>query len=190
MRTFLHSTFSPSDKSWLNFDREKIRQRVMMARAIQRGTELHELAKHCIDMRTPLDSSNGIISKYVKDCIELGMETEVTLTYSQDIGGTADAIRYDPVSNTLYVFDLKTGDRKTSIFQVVLYAALWCRTRYFEPMSLNYDLRVYSQNHFQRIASGEEPEGEELVAVRVNDAAEHITYVQSVIDDCIEEGLV
>ena len=94
MRTFLHSTFSPSDKSWLNFDREKIRQRVMMARAIQRGTELHELAKHCIDMRTPLDSSNGIISKYVKDCIELGMETEVTLTYSQALRMQFDTILY------------------------------------------------------------------------------------------------
>ena len=189
MRTFLHSTFSPSDKSWLNFDREKIRQRVMMARAIQRGTELHELAKHCIDMRTPLDPSNGIISAYVRDCIDFGMDTEVSLMYSEDIGGTADALKFDMCNSILRISDLKTGERKASIAQVVLYAALWCLINRVNPMSIGYDLRIYGHTS-QRLASGEEKEGEELVCEKVNDAAVHIQYVQSIIDEIAVEGLI
>lgn len=188
MRTFLHATFSPSDKSWLNYDREKIRQRVMVARAVQRGTELHELAEHCIRIKTPLDNSNGVIATYVRDCIDFDMSTEHTLTYSEDIGGTADAIRFDDYNNRLYVFDLKTGDRKTSIDQVVIYAALWCLLHYVNPLSITFDLRVYSRSHPQRLVSGDEQD-EMLVSQRVYDAAESIKYVQSVIDEAIAEGL-
>ena len=189
MRTFLHATFSPSDKAWLNYDREKIRQRVLSARAVQRGTELHELAKHCIDMRTPLDPSNGIISVYVKDCIAYEMDTEVSLMYSEDIGGTADALKFDMAEGILRISDLKTGERKASIAQVVLYAALWCLINRVDPMSIGYDLRIYGHTS-QRLASGFEKEDEELVCEKVNDAAVHIKYVQSVIDEISLEGLI
>lgn len=188
MRTFLHATFSPSDKTWLNYDREKIRQRVVAARAVQRGTELHELAEHCIRMKTPLDPSNGVISTYVRDCIEYDMNTEVQMMYSEDIGGTADALHYDQAANRLYVFDLKTGDRKTSINQVIIYAALWCLTNYHNALSMTFDLRIYSKTHPQRLVSGEEDD-EVLVAQRVYDVCEQIIYVQSIIDETIREGV-
>lgn len=188
MRTFLHATFSPSDKTWLNYDRDKIKQRILAARAVQRGTELHELAEHCIRMKTPLDESNGIIATYVKDCIDYDMDTEVTMMFSEDIGGTADAIHFDEFNGILYVFDLKTGDRKTSLSQVVIYATLWCLINRIEPMTLKYDLRIYSRTHFQRLVSGEESDGEPLVAQRVYDAAEQIKYVQSIINETITEG--
>lgn len=188
MRTFLHATFSPSDKTWLNYDRDKIRQRILAARAVQRGTELHELAEHCIKMKTPLDKSNGIIATYVQDCIDMDMTTEHTMMYSDDIGGTADAIHYDEYANRLFVFDLKTGDRKTSIDQVVIYAALWCLQHYANPLAMTFDLRVYSRTHPQRLVSGEETD-EMLVSQRVYDAAESIKYVQSVIDETMNEGV-
>lgn len=189
MRTFLHATFSPSDRTWLNYDREKIIQRINAARAVQRGTELHELAEHCIKMKTPLDESNGIISSYVKDCIDMGMDTEVTMMYSEDIGGTADAIHFDSSSNTLYVFDLKTGEGRAYFNQVVIYAALWCLIHIVNPLTIKFDLRIYSRTHYQRKTSDDKL-GEHDISIEqeVYDITEQIKYVQGIIDETIGKG--
>lgn len=138
-------------------------------------------------MRVTLDSENGVIAQYVHDCICNRMETEVLLSYSEFIGGTADAIRFDRDQQILYVFDLKTGDKKTSLSQVILYAALWCLIWHVDPLSIDFDLRIYSNTHSQRLISGEEPDDEEPVSQKVSNAARQITYVQSVADEILAE---
>ena len=69
MKTSVHAPFSPSEKSWIRYDKDKILNRIRQMEIVERGTALHELAAQCIKLRVQLDASNGIISDYVRDCI-------------------------------------------------------------------------------------------------------------------------
>lgn len=181
-KTFAHAMFSPSDKAWLKYDRNKILSRIEQFRAVQRGTELHELAKKAIDLGVKLDPSNGCLSQYVSDCIELGMNTEILVSYSPDIQGTADAILFNPESGWLYVFDLKTGERKADITQCIIYAAIWCLQFRVEPLTIKFDLRIYSGRYPVRLASDDELPDQEPVNLTIENACQQIRYIQSIIE--------
>ena len=46
----------------------------------------------------------------------------------------------------LRIFDLKTGKRKASIEQLMVYAALFCLEYNHRPGELEYDLRIYQND--------------------------------------------
>lgn len=178
-----HAVFSPSEKYWVNYDRARIIQRYDQVIAIERGTALHELAAKCIDLKIHLDPCEGVIATYVSDCISYKMDTEVELVFTNEINGTADAIRYDRESNTLYVFDLKTGSTKASLVQVMIYAALWCCVHNRDPLTLSYDLRIYHNQYPEKIDTESDPQ----LGERINDIIVQMRYVASVINDYRKE---
>lgn len=175
-KDFQHAMFSPSDKVWIRYDRDKIIGRIRQCVSVRRGTELHELAKKAIDLKVQLSEENGIIADYVRCAIEYGCSTEVFLYYTDEINGTADALRYDNVTNTLRIFDLKTGDRQASIDQCYIYAALWCLQNHVDPLTLNYDLRIFSKT-YPVVADGSD------VPMLVMDSYQQCMYVNEVYNE-------
>ena len=171
-----HALFSPSEKAWIRYDKEKIVNKVQQAEAILRGTLLHELAASCIKLKVTLGKENGIISEYVQDCIQCGCETERQVYYSEYIYGTADAIRFDVDARLLYIFDLKTGEKAVPIDQVLIYAAIWCLEHGISPEDINYDLRIYSNTRPIRLAT---EESGPQVAAQVRKAMDQIVFVNN-----------
>ena len=102
------------------------------------------------------------------------MDVEQLLIYSSWVSGTADAVRFEPLDNTLYIFDLKTGERPASIDQVVIYAALWCLQRNIDPYSISFDLRIYSNTKFIMYTTKES--GNEL-SDKISDYMNQIIFV-------------
>lgn len=174
-----HAVFSPSEKYWINYDREKIISRFEQVMAVERGTALHEFAAKAIELKVRLAPEEGIIANYVSDCIDLNVDTEVELTYTNEINGTADAIKFDEATNTLYIFDLKTGSSKASLIQVMIYAALWCLSHWRDPLTMNFDLRIYHNVHPERDTSIEDPE----LNCKINDVVIQMQYVAQVVDE-------
>lgn len=140
----VRAVFSPSERAWIRYSKEKIVAKVNQWDTVQRGVDLHALAAEAIRLQVQLSSENGVISQYVRDAITYDCEVEVPLSYSQYIYGTADALRFDFSTKTLYVFDLKTGKKEASTDQVLIYAAMWCLINNIDPYDIDFDLRIYS----------------------------------------------
>jgi hypothetical protein len=72
------------------------------------------------------------------------MTPEQILRYSDNVFGTADAIRFDEKTMTLLVFDLKTGVTKSSFNQLKVYVALFCLEYGIKATALKrIELRIY-----------------------------------------------
>lgn len=179
-----HAMFSPSEKSWVNYDRDKIVARYDQVMAVERGTQLHEFAATAIKLKMLLDPSMGVIADYVQDCITLNVETEQEVIYTPEINGTADAIKYDPYENRLYVFDLKTGQSKASIVQLQIYAAIWCAYNGKNPLSMKFDLRIYHNQYPERNCSEED----ENLSNRIYDIIEQMNYIDMVVGEIRNGG--
>lgn len=139
-----HAFLSASKHSWVNYDLQRLDDVYSNWKAAQLGTELHELAAKMIRLGVKLPRSNKTLNMYVNDCIGFRMTPEVTLYYSDNAFGTADAIAFR--KNQLKIFDLKSGKTPASIKQLAIYAALFCLEYGKDPYKIEIELRLYQSN--------------------------------------------
>lgn len=140
-----HAFLSPSKYQWLNYSESKLSDSYEKYMAIQRGTELHELAKHLIMLGVVLPDVQMTLNMYVNDAIGYRMIPEQPLFYSINCYGTADSISFD--DNLLRIHDLKTGVSPASIHQLEIYASLFCLEYKFKPSDINMELRIYQNDN-------------------------------------------
>ena len=136
-----HAFLSASKYHWINYDEEKLDSVFLSWLAIQKGTELHELASKLINLRQKLPKTQKTLNLYVNDAIGFKMLTEQTLFYSINCFGTADAISFR--DNILRIHDLKTGQTVASMKQLEIYAALFCLEYNKNPTDIDIELRLY-----------------------------------------------
>lgn len=140
-----HAFLSASKSSWINYDEDKLDRVFLSNMAAQRGTELHDLANQCIRLGQKLpEDPPTTMGLYVNDALGFRMKSEVTLFYSVNAFGTADAVGFR--KNKLRVHDLKTGTLKTGERQLEVYAALFCLEYQFRPFDIDIELRIYQNN--------------------------------------------
>lgn len=160
-----HAFLGASKYHWINYDSDKLFERFSSSYIQTIGTILHALAKSLIDKKVKLTKAdkkvvllrlleNGVprtvinmdfiyenLMNYVNDCIGFGMDTEVTLMYSEYAFGTADAINFR--DDILRIHDLKTGAAMAHIEQLYIYAALFCLEYRKKPGEIKIYLSIY-----------------------------------------------
>lgn len=160
-----HAFLGGSNYHWLNYDKDKLHTVWISNKAKQEGTELHALAKECIDHRVFLKGNRSTLAMYVNDGIRYQMKTEQPLVYSINCFGTADTIKYDEKEHFLRIHDLKTGTIPAHMEQLEIYAALFCleygQRLGYRPVDDSIELRIY-QNDDVRIAH---PGAEDIVPI-------------------------
>ena len=139
-----HAFLGASQYHWLNYDDDKLIERYMNWKAVERGTRLHALAAEHISLGIKMPKTNKTFDKYVNDAIGFGMSPEVLLYFSDNCFGTADSISFK--KNFLRIHDLKTGITPASIKQLEIYAALFCMEYKQEPGKIDMELRIYQNN--------------------------------------------
>lgn len=138
-----HAFLGASQFRWINYDEDKLRDRYRAFQTTLKGTELHEFASKCILMHHYQRDDGNTINQFVNDAIELGMESEKTLYYSNNCFGTADAIKFDEAEKILRIHDLKTGSTPTHMEQLYVYSALFCLEYFYRPEDITTILRIY-----------------------------------------------
>ena len=141
----LHAPFSPSQSSWLRYDDEKAKTVFVNKKAAELGTRLHAWAKETILLGIKQPRSKKTIYAYVNDAIGFRMEPEVVLFYSERFFGTADAISFR--NGVLRIHDLKTGEKKVTMEQLEIYAALFCLEYKVKPGEIEMELRIYQNDN-------------------------------------------
>lgn len=139
-----HAFLSASKYHWINYTKEKLIDSYNKYYATLRGTELHDLACHCIKLGVRLPKSKATLNMYVNDAINYRMTPEQPLYYSQNCFGTADTISFR--KNYLRIHDLKTGTNAASINQLMIYAALFCLEYEQDPYKIGMELRIYQND--------------------------------------------
>lgn len=139
-----HAFLGASKYSWLNYDIQKLRTTYINWLAVQRGTELHDLAARCIKLGVRLPKNNETLNKYVNDAIGYRLTPEQPLFYSFNCFGTTDGISFH--NNFLRIHDLKTGATPASMDQLLIYAALFCLEYHVDPTKIQMELRIYQNN--------------------------------------------
>lgn len=142
-----HAFLSASKYHWVNYTSEKLNLAFNKFLAAQKGTEYHEFASKCIKLGIKLPKTKKTLNLYVNDCIGFRMTPEQPLFYSENCFGTADAISFK--SNFLRIFDLKTGETKTSFKQLEVYTALFFLEYNLKPENINVELRLYQSDDVQ-----------------------------------------
>lgn len=140
----LHALLGASKYHWLNYDDEKICDLYLKSQAAQRGTELHDFARRCIELGQRLPRSTKTLNSYVNDAIGYRMKPEVVLYYSDNCFGTADAIAFD--NKVLRIHDYKSGNIPAHMEQLEIYAALFCLEYNFAPGDITIELRIYQND--------------------------------------------
>lgn len=145
-----HAMLSPSQYSWINYDEDKLIERVNSLKAIERGTELHAFAATAIKNKIKMPRNKATLNEYINDGIGYRMKPELLLFYSRWVYGTADAIsfRKEPKiskdKKTLRIHDLKTGAQPVKkLTQLEIYAALFCLEYDVKPTDIEIVLRIY-----------------------------------------------
>ena len=149
-----HAFLGASSYHWLNYTKEKVVSRYIHWLAVQRGTELHELAAKAINLGVKLYDSSQTLNMYVNDAIGYGMTPEQPLYYSPFCFGTADSISFK--NNFLRIHDLKTGVSRTSMHQLEIYAAIFCLEYEVDPFQIQMELRIYQNDEI--LVENPEPE--------------------------------
>lgn len=165
-----HAFCGASKYSWRNYDIEKLIQSKANSYAKEIGTLLHARAANYILKHKKLKKSqkesiydylvvdNDIpenvvdidrlypnLMNYVNDVIGFRMDPEITLYYSDDFYGTADAISWR--DNVLRISDLKTGLLPASFMQLENYAAFFCLDYKIKPSQIRkLEFRIYQDN--------------------------------------------
>ena len=140
-----HAPLGASNYHWLTDDEERLRDRYVSLLAKEKGTKLHELAEQMILMKVKAENTDKTFNMYVNDAINLDMKPEQPLQYSENVYGTADAIKFS--HNLLRIHDLKTGIKKpASELQLYIYAALFCLEYNKKPGKIAMELRIYQNN--------------------------------------------
>lgn len=145
-----HATLSASSYHWIRYDRDKMINRIRTLMQASRGTALHELASQLISLGVKLQDTGQTLNMYVNDCIGYRMTPEQILYFSENCFGTADAIDFRMNKKTqrmrLRIFDLKTGEGKTSVNQLEVYVALFCLEYEVDPNEIEIDARIYQND--------------------------------------------
>ncbi|MCF8018177.1 MAG: DUF2800 domain-containing protein [Vallitaleaceae bacterium] len=143
-----HAFLGASKYHWIRYDDDKVAASFLKFLAIQKGTELHDLAAKLIKIRQKLPKSDKTLNMYVNDAIGFKMTPEQLLKYSDNCFGTADAIcfRKSGGVNVLRIHDLKTGTTPTHMDQLMVYAALFCLEYKVKPGDIEIELRIYQNN--------------------------------------------
>lgn len=139
-----HAFLSPSKYHWINYDDEKLVAAFCNFRAAQKGTELHDFAKRCIELGIKLPNSKKTLNMYVNDAIGFKMIPEQPLYYSDNCFGTADAICFK--KNFLRIHDYKSGVIPAHMEQLRIYDALFCLEYDVDPFSIESELRIYQSD--------------------------------------------
>lgn len=140
----LHAFLGASKWHWINYDEERLYSSYTNHLAAQKGTQLHEFAKTCIQLGQRLPDENKTLNMYVNDAISYHMVPEQVLYYSEYCFGTADTIAFK--RNFLRIHDLKTGTTPTHMEQLEIYAALFCLEYDVEVSSIDMELRIYQND--------------------------------------------
>ncbi len=144
-----HAFLGASKYHWINYDDDKLIQAYMNSLAVQRGTELHDLACNCIRLQVKLPRIQKTLNMYVNDAIHYELTPEQPLYFSANCFGTADSIGFDEARNTLRIHDLKTGTIPAHMEQLQIYAALFCLEYHKKPEQFNTELRIYQNDAIQ-----------------------------------------
>ena len=139
-----HAFLSASKYSWLNYDDEQLSEAYDRFISIQRGTELHELAKRLIKLGVKMPKKQETLNLYVNDAIGFKMTPEQPLFYSSNSFGTADCISFR--KNFLRIHDLKTGVTPAKMTQLQVYTALFCLEYDVKPKDIGVELRIYQND--------------------------------------------
>lgn len=139
-----HAFLSPSSYHWINYSNEKLVYRFKTARAALEGVEDHRYAAEAIELREIQMDDQSTLGMYINDCIRWNMTPELTLYYSDNCFGTADAICFR--NRLLKISDLKTGETRTSEHQLEVYTALFCLEYEYDPYEIDIELRIYQNN--------------------------------------------
>lgn len=139
-----HAFLGASKYHWIRYDEEKIAESYSRFLAIQKGTELHDLAARCIKLGQRLPKSRKTLNMYVNDAVGYKMTPEQVLYYSPNCFGTADAISFR--DGLLRIHDLKTGATPAHMEQLEIYAALFCLEYRVKPGEIETELRIYQNN--------------------------------------------
>lgn len=154
-----HALLGASKYHWIRYSDEKIVESYKKFRDIERGTKLHELASMCIKMNQRLEDEPKTLNMFVNDAIGYHMESEQLLFYSINCFGTADAICFR--NDILRIHDLKTGETKTHMEQLMIYAALFCLEYKVKPTEIQIILRIYQNNEIMEL----EPDVDDIIHI-------------------------
>ena len=139
-----HAFLGASKYHWINYDEEKLESAYFNFLAIQRGTELHDIAHRLITLGIKLPKSKKTLNMFVNDAIGYRMSSEQPLYFSDNCFGTADAIAFK--DRFLRIHDLKTGAGPASMNQLYIYEALFCLEYGFDPTKIDAELRIYQSD--------------------------------------------
>jgi hypothetical protein len=173
-----HAYLSASKGHWIRYDEDKLARMFLTAKAAERGSQLHDLAKNMIRMKVKPERTGTTFSEYVNDCIGFGMKPEQVLYYSPNCYGTVDAISFKEAKRKLRIFDLKTGFNGTSMDQLKIYAALFCLEYKWSPFEIETELRIYQNDDIKAL----EPE-----PVDISMIMEKIKYFDKCLNQLMEE---
>ena len=154
-----HAFLGASSYHWINYTTEKLMESYSNFLAIAKGTELHEFAAKCIELKQKLPKSKKTLNMYVNDAIGYQMTPEQPLYFSDNCFGTADAISFR--NNFLRIHDLKTGVSPTHMEQLMVYASIFCLEYNINPEQIKIELRIYQSNQIIFY----EPSPEEIRAI-------------------------
>lgn len=139
-----HAFLSASKYHWTNYSEEKIGAAFLKFLAVQKGTELHDFARRCIELKQRLPKSVKSLNQFVNDAIGFRMKPEQVLYYSPNAFGTSDAISFR--DGILRIHDLKTGVTTVSMRQLEIYAAYFCLEYKVKPEDIDIELRIYQSD--------------------------------------------
>ena len=154
-----HAILGASKFHWIRYDDAKIAESYKKFRDIQRGTELHEVASMMIKNGIRAEDNGKTLNMFVNDAIGFHMQSEQILLYSENCFGTADAICFR--NNVLRIHDLKTGETKTHMEQLMIYAALFCHEYKVKPGDIQIILRIYQNDAIMEL----EPDIDDIVHI-------------------------
>lgn len=144
-----HAFLGASKYHWINYDDDKLVQVYLNNLAVQRGTELHDLACQLIRLKVKLPRVQNTLNMYVNDALHFNLIPEQPLYFSRNCFGTADAISFDEEKRFLRIHDLKTGTSPTHMEQLQIYAALFCLEYHKKPDQFDSELRIYQNDTIQ-----------------------------------------
>ena len=156
-----HAFLGASKYHWINYDDDKLVQVYMNNLAVQRGTELHDLACSLIKLKVSLPPVQKTLNMYVNDALHYKLTPEQPLYFSRNCFGTADGISYDEDKKFLRIHDLKTGTAPAHMEQLKIYAALFCLEYHIKPDKFDSELRIYQNDEIQIC----NPESEDIVKI-------------------------
>lgn len=139
-----HAFLGGSKYHWVNYNEEQLETAFMRFQATQRGTELHEFAKRCIELKQRLPKSRKTLNMYVNDAIGFNMTPEQPLYYSENCFGVADTIAFR--NDILRIHDFKSGMIPAHFEQLQIYSALFFLEYDIRPIDIHIELRIYQSN--------------------------------------------